>query len=147
MSQHCWGNWSDAIHFVSRFKSPNYSFDIYFVDIEIWVLCIVRVIIKKYNMLKSLCYVFVCHTWHARSLTQHLLNERPQTCSPQLAPSTIAMQNASVRDVLRKIWPCTRTPRTSLCSKAPKRRTLGAKSEGTNYHSSMFEECLSANTP
>lgn len=58
------------------------------------------------------------------SLTFELLYEQQQTCSPQLAPSTMAMQNASVRDVLRKMWPCTRTPRTSLCSSAPSRRTL-----------------------
>lgn len=46
------------------------------------------------------------------------------TWSPQLAASTMAMQKASVSDVLRKMWPWTRTPQTSLCSKGPSRRTL-----------------------
>lgn len=45
----------------------------------------------------------LCPTWHRFSPTLQLLYEWPQTCSPQLAPSTMAMQNASVRDVLRKI--------------------------------------------
>lgn len=46
------------------------------------------------------------------------------TCRPQLAPSTMAMQKASVSEVFRKIWPCTSTSRTSLWSRAPRRRTL-----------------------
>ena len=42
---------------------------------------------------------------------------------PQQAASTIAMQNASVREVLRKMSPCTSTPLTSECSSVPRRRT------------------------
>lgn len=68
------------------------------------------------------------HLWVTAASTHNrsfgnLIKTR-QTCSPQLAPSTMAMQNASVSDVFRKMWPWTRTPRTSLCSKAPSRRTL-----------------------
>lgn len=51
------------------------------------------------------------------------------TCKPQLAASTIAMQKASVSEVLRKMWPWTKTFLTSWCSKAPRRRTLQAVME------------------
>lgn len=80
--------------------------------------CMVLVSGLKSVMPSALHYTLLCalpYKWY-------------QTCSPQLAPSTMAMQNASVSDVLRKMWPCTKTPRTSLCSKAPSRRTLQCSS-------------------
>lgn len=103
---------------------------------------------KEYVELILPCICLPAIQYMTRAFSYAAAIQQPRTCSPQLTPSTIAMQNASVRDVLRKIWPCTRTPRTSLCSKAPKRRTLGAsKSEGTIYCSCMSEERPSANTP
>ena len=45
---------------------------------------------------------------------------------PQLAASNIAMQNASVREVLRKMWPLQSTFLTSEWCKAPRSSTLSA---------------------
>lgn len=48
---------------------------------------------------------------------------RATSTDPQAAASTMAMQYASVRDVLRKMCPCVRTLRTCECSKLPSRVT------------------------
>ena len=52
----------------------------------------------------------------ARSASAHALWERDRAgkTHPQLAASTMAMQNASVSDVFKKIWPFTRT--CTLCA-------------------------------
>lgn len=78
--------------------------------------------------LQSTWYV-ICNPFYIYYVLSFIhINTPPHThihtCSPQLAPSTMAIQKASVREVLRNIWPWTRTSLTSLWSRAPSRRTL-----------------------
>lgn len=65
----------------------------------------------------------VCECSNVRELFCKLLYSQ-LTCKPHDAASTIAIQKASVRDVLRKMSPDTRKSRTSLCRKLPRRSTL-----------------------